>query len=153
MADSVENERPGRHPNLRLSRRSPAHPTAHTAGQDRQVVSKTFRRRKLACLRKDLHSRQCKVGCRSSDCIGKQPCEPGTLCPLAPLASAKSTRNRKGKLESHWIRSPSQPNDDGTGKLPNGRFLPVAARQYRGRSSDDGVAQRKRNHVPYSNPV
>src|SRR6266478_10081445 len=103
MADSAENERPGRHPNLRLPRRSPSHAADHAAGQDRQFFSETFRGCKLACLRKDLHSRQCKVGCRSSDCIGKQSCEPGTLCALAPLASAKSTRNRKGKLESRWI--------------------------------------------------
>src|SRR5207237_9655094 len=153
MADPAENERPGRHPNLWLPRRSLAHAADHALGQDRQIISETFCGCKLAGLRKDLHSWQREVECRSSDCIGKQPCEPGTLCPLAPLASAKSTRNRKGKLESHWIRSPSQPNDDGTGKLPNGRFLPVAARQYRGRSSDDSVAQRKRNHVPHSNPV
>src|SRR5205823_6146809 len=123
MADSAENERPGRHPNLWLPRRSLAHAADHALGQDRQFISETFCGRKLARLRKDLHSGQREVGCRSSDCIGKQPCEPGTLCALAPLASAKCTRNRKGKLESCCIRSPSQPNDDGAGKLQTLRLL------------------------------
>src|SRR5437773_12200358 len=136
MADPAENERPGRHPNLWLPRRSLAHAADHALGQDRQIISETFCGCKLAGLRKDLHSWQRVVECRTSDCIGKQPCQPGTLCPRARLPFAEFTRLRKGKFESHCIRTPSQPNYDGTAKLPISTFLPVSSTQSRGQSSD-----------------
>src|SRR5438874_10952125 len=100
MADPAENERPGRHPNLWLPRRSLAHAADHALGQDRQIISETFCGCKLAGLRKDLHSWQREVECRSSDCIGKQPCEPGTLCRWRRLPPQNLTENAKG----NWSR-------------------------------------------------
>ena len=58
MANSAQAKRTGRHPDLRLSRRSPAHDAAHSAVQDRGGVCQTRRRSELARLREDLHPRQ-----------------------------------------------------------------------------------------------
>ncbi len=58
VAHPAQAERTGRHPDLRLSRRSSAHDAAHPAVEDRSGIRQTRRRSQLARLRKNLHPGQ-----------------------------------------------------------------------------------------------
>ena len=102
MANSAQAKRTGRHPDLRLSRRSPAHDAAHSAVQDRVGVCQTRRRSELARLREDLHPRQRQGAAGSARGGAKHSRQCGALheIPGPPPQAAPAGCGQRITLES-----------------------------------------------------
>src|ERR1043166_1948454 len=86
MAHTAQNDRSGRHSNLRLRKRSSANAGNHAAGKDRHFASQAILGSKLAGLRKNLHSWQRESGARTANIDNGSAQEHRPLRALPPLA-------------------------------------------------------------------
>src|SRR5438105_14330444 len=96
VADSAQDKRSWRHPDLRLPGRGSAHAGNHTTGEDRQLTGETIRRSELAGLRKDLHSRWRESRARAANIDNCGPEKHRPLRALPAFTSAEFSRSKNG---------------------------------------------------------
>src|SRR5205085_5056384 len=105
MADSAHSQGAGRHPGLRLSRRSVAASGNNSAGFADRIHNQTFRRRELARLRKNLYPGQRETPDRASGCDPKCAGKRRAFRALPARAPAELARGKDRERDLETERS------------------------------------------------
>src|SRR5213080_3902155 len=99
MAHPAEDERPGRHPNLRLPGRSSAHAGVASAGCDQRFGCPAGGRGQLVGLRKNLHSRQRQFAAGLAKIDNQRTGQCGTVCALPAFVATKMAWSKRGDVK------------------------------------------------------
>src|SRR5437899_2426131 len=112
MADSAEDDRSGRYPDLRLRKRSLAHAADHTASKDRQWQSYAVGRGELVGVRKDLYPWQRNLAAGTAGRAQQHTGQSRNILPLPAIAAAPmaKTKNCEGRLDPNELGFASQSN-------------------------------------------
>src|SRR5436190_11384315 len=112
MAHPAEDERPGRHPNLRLPGRSFSHAAVASAGRDQRFGCPTGGRGQLVGLRKNLYPRQCQFAARTAKIDNQRTGQCGTVCALPSFVATRMARSERGDVKMEPIGFRSAPESD-----------------------------------------